>query len=75
MGERDSALKAAERAIMLLPRAKDPLGGPGLEENLAIILTICGDNSGAISTLTALLQTPYRSWNDYSTTPHYAGPS
>ena len=26
MGEKDLALKAAERAIMLLPRAKDPDG-------------------------------------------------
>ena len=59
MGEKDSALKAAERAIMLLPRAKDPVVGPGLEENLALIQTIFGENSRAISTLTQLLQTPY----------------
>ena len=61
MGEKDSALKEAERAVMLLPRAKDPLGGPGLEENLAVIQTIFGENSRAISTLTRLLQTPYDS--------------
>ena len=30
MGEKDSALKEAERAIMLLPRAKEPLIGPNL---------------------------------------------
>src|SRR5437016_4097703 len=59
MGEKDSALKAAERAIMLLPRAKDAEDGPGLEENLALIQTICGENSRAISALTQLLQTPY----------------
>ena len=40
MGEKDSALKAAERAIMLLPRAKDAMVGPGLEENLALIQTM-----------------------------------
>jgi TolB-like protein/Tfp pilus assembly protein PilF len=62
MGEKDSALKAAERAIMLLPRAKDALGGPLLEENRAFIQTIFGDNSHAISTLTELLQTAYYSW-------------
>ena len=28
MGEKDLALKAAERAIMLLPRAKDAVDGP-----------------------------------------------
>jgi serine/threonine protein kinase/tetratricopeptide (TPR) repeat protein len=59
LGEKDSALKAGERAIMLLPRAKDAVDGPVMEENLALIQTICGENSRAISTLTQLLQTPY----------------
>ena len=62
MGEKDLALKAAERAIMLLPSAKDAVDGPALEENLAVIQTMFGENSRAISTLTQLLQTPYRSW-------------
>jgi hypothetical protein len=56
---KDSALKAAERAIMLLPSAKDRAYGPGHEENLAFVQTIVGENSRAISTLTKLLQTPY----------------
>jgi len=68
IGEKDSALKAAESAIMLWPRAKDPVSGPGLEENLALIQTMFGENSRAISTLTQLLQTPYYSWV-YTTTP------
>jgi tetratricopeptide (TPR) repeat protein len=68
MGEKDSALKAAERAIMLLPRAKDAVSGPGFEENLALIQTIVGENSRAISTLTQLLQTRYSSWL-YNPTP------
>jgi tetratricopeptide (TPR) repeat protein len=59
LGEKDLALKAAERAIMLLPSAKDRVWGPTYEENLALILTILGENSHAISTLTQLLQTPY----------------
>jgi TolB-like protein/predicted Zn-dependent protease len=63
LGEEDSALKLAEHAIMLVP-AKDPVWGPGLEENLALVQTICGENSRAISTLTRLLQTTYAS-------PHY----
>ena len=58
-GQKDSALEAAERAVMLLPRAKDPVTGPHFEENLALIQTIFGENSRAISTLTQLLQTPY----------------
>jgi TolB-like protein/Tfp pilus assembly protein PilF/tRNA A-37 threonylcarbamoyl transferase component Bud32 len=69
LGEKDLALKEAERAIILLPSSKDPLAGPGLEENLAFVQTICGQSSRAISTLTQLLQTPYRSWNDYFTPP------
>ena len=42
--------------------------GPGFEENLALIQTMFGANSQAISTLTQLLQTPYYSWF-YSQTP------
>jgi serine/threonine protein kinase/Tfp pilus assembly protein PilF len=61
MGEKDSALKLAERAVMLLPRAKDAVVGPRYEENLAVIQTMFGENSRAISTLTQLLQTPFDS--------------
>jgi hypothetical protein len=35
--------------------------GPGLEENLALIQMMFGENSRAISTLRQLLQTPYSS--------------
>jgi len=59
VGEKDPALKEAERAIMLEPRAQDAISGPGYEENLALIQTIFGENSRAIQTLTQLLQTPY----------------
>jgi serine/threonine protein kinase/Tfp pilus assembly protein PilF len=59
VGEKNLALKAAERAVILLPRGKDPLTGPSWEENLAAIQTICGENSRAVSTIMQLLQTPY----------------
>ena len=59
LGEKDSALKEADRAIMLEPRAQDAISGPGFEENQALIQTIFGENSRAIPTLTQLLQTPY----------------
>jgi tetratricopeptide (TPR) repeat protein len=62
MGQKDSALKAAERTITLLPRAKDAVSGPTYEENLAFIQTIFGENSRAIATLTQLLEMPYNSW-------------
>jgi serine/threonine protein kinase/TolB-like protein/Flp pilus assembly protein TadD len=59
MGEKDSALKLAEHTIMLMPRTKDAVMGPRFEELLALIQTMVGENSRAISTLTQLLQTPY----------------
>jgi TolB-like protein len=61
MGKKDLALKEAECAVMLEPRAKDVVDGPAWEENLALIQTMFGENSRAISTLTQLLQTPYES--------------
>ena len=68
MGQKNAALETAERAVMVLPRAKDALDGPSLEENLALIQTIFGQNGRAISTLTHLLETPYKSWV-YGLTP------
>ena len=68
MGEKDSALKEAERAMTLWP-AKDRVSGPQFEENLAAIQTIFGENSRAISTLTRLLQTPYLKGHVFCLTP------
>ena len=62
MGQKQSALKAAEESIVLLPSANDRVSGPSLEQNLALIQAIFGENSRAISTLTQLLQTAYGSW-------------
>jgi serine/threonine protein kinase/Tfp pilus assembly protein PilF len=65
MGERDSAIKLAEHAITLMPVSKDPILGPSFEETLALLQTMFGENSRAISALTQLLQTPYNSfWYD-----------
>jgi tetratricopeptide (TPR) repeat protein len=68
MGQKDSAIKEAARAIMLMPSTQDRVIGPGSEENLAIIQMMFGENSRAISTLARLLQTPYWSWI-YGRTP------
>src|SRR5262245_16831285 len=62
LGEKNSALNEIQRAIMLLPSAKDRVNGPAREEALAVIQMTFGENSQAISTLTQLLQTPYISW-------------
>jgi tetratricopeptide (TPR) repeat protein len=61
LGEKDPAIKEAERAIMLLPTSKDAVDGPALEEKLALIQAMFGENSKAISTLRRLLQTPFQS--------------
>ena len=61
MGEKDMALQAAERAITLMPRAKDAVFAPSFEENLALIQMIVGEKSRTISSLSQLLQTPYDS--------------
>ena len=61
LGEKDLALKEAERATMLLPSAKDVVDGPGTEENLALVQTIFGENSSAIAALKRLVQTPFQS--------------
>jgi hypothetical protein len=42
--------------------AKDRMQAPRFEENLVFIQTIVGENNRAISTLTQLLQTPYKGW-------------
>jgi len=62
LGQKASALKGAERAVMLLPSNKDRVAGPGFEEILALIQTMLGENNRAIPTLTRLLQTPYSSF-------------
>jgi tetratricopeptide (TPR) repeat protein len=62
LGEKALALKEAERAITLSPSIKDQVRGPACEEILALVETMVGENSRAISTLTRLLQTPYSSW-------------
>jgi TolB-like protein/Tfp pilus assembly protein PilF len=59
LGEKNSALNEIQRAIMLLPSAKDRVGGPALEESLALIQMTFGENSRAILTLTQLLQALY----------------
>ena len=68
-GGKDSAQKAAERAIMLQSRTKDALYGPRCEENLAFIQAIFGENSHATAILTKLLQTSYSSLIYSSVTP------
>ena len=69
LGDKDAAIKEADRAIALLPSTKDRAYGPSSEELLALILTIFGERSRAISTLGRLLHTPYSSTILYAPAP------
>jgi TolB-like protein/Flp pilus assembly protein TadD len=59
LGEKEVAMKEAERAIELLPASKDALDGPGFEEVKANVLARFGEKDGAIAVLQHLLTTPY----------------
>jgi hypothetical protein len=67
LGEKNSALNEIQRAIMLLPSAKDRVNGPTYEEVLALIQMTFGETSRAILSLMHLLQTPYGTAWLYST--------
>ena len=59
LGEKDAAIKEAERAITLLPSAKDAVDGPKYEEQLASVEAMVGDKNRAIQRLQHLLEIPY----------------
>jgi TolB-like protein/class 3 adenylate cyclase len=59
LGQKDAAIKEAERAITLLPSGKDAVEGPRSEENLAFVEVLVGDKNRAIPRLQHLLETPY----------------
>jgi TolB-like protein/predicted Zn-dependent protease len=59
LGEKDAAIKEAERAITLLPSAKDAVDGPTYEEHLAWVEVMVGDKNRAIPRLQRLLAIPY----------------
>jgi hypothetical protein len=59
LGQKDAAIKEAERAITLLPSGKDAVDGPRSEECLAYVEVLVGDKDRAIPRLQRLLQIPY----------------
>jgi TolB-like protein/cytochrome c-type biogenesis protein CcmH/NrfG len=64
LGQKDAALKYAERAVMLLPSSKDAVGGPDREEILAFVEATVGETGRAIPRLQRLLEIPYLSFLD-----------
>ncbi len=59
LGEKDAAIKEAERAVTLLPSAKDAVDGPSYEENLTFAEAMAGEKDRAIPRLRHLLEIPY----------------
>ena len=59
LGQKDAAIKEAERAITLRPTVKDAVDGPRNEENLAFVEVLVGDKNRAIPRLQRLLEIPY----------------
>jgi hypothetical protein len=59
LGQKDAAIKEAERAITLLPSGKDAVVGPRAEENLALVEVLVGDKNRVIPRLQRLLEIPY----------------
>ena len=62
LGQKDAAIKEAERAITLRPTVKDAVDGPAYEENLAFVEVLVGDKNRAIPRLQRLLEIPYRDY-------------
>ena len=59
LGEKDAAIREAERAITLRPTVKDAVEGPSYEENLAVVEGLVGEKNRAIPRLQRLLEIPY----------------
>ena len=59
LGNKEAALREAERAVSLLPASEDPVFGPGMEEALAGVEAQVGENERAITRIERLLTTPY----------------
>jgi tetratricopeptide (TPR) repeat protein len=59
LGNKEAALREAERAVSLLPAAEDPVFGPRMEESLAAIEAQVGESERALTRIERLLTTPY----------------
>ena len=59
LGNKDAALREAERGVAALPASEDPVLGPSAEENLAEVEAAVGEHERAIARVERLLRTPY----------------
>ncbi len=58
LGEKDTVLAEAQRAVELLPESKDAFEGPVITESLAEVHAILGNSNEAIEILDGLLTRP-----------------
>ena len=58
LGRKDDAIRAGERAVKLLPVAKDAYNGPESVGNLALIYVDVGDYDAALNQIECLLSIP-----------------
>ena len=59
LGQKDGAIREGERAVALLPVAKDAYLGPYLEHQLARIEILVGEPEKALDHLERLVKIPY----------------
>src|SRR5918997_1170101 len=59
LGNKEAALREAERGMAALPATEDAVYGPIAEETMATVETMVGDHDRAIERLERLLRTPY----------------
>lgn len=59
LGEKDEALRAAERAMALMPMTRDAITGANHAAGLAEILALNGDQAAALTQLERLITVPF----------------
>ncbi|HEY5622422.1 MAG TPA: hypothetical protein VIV14_01590 [Gammaproteobacteria bacterium] len=69
LGESEAAVRAARRAIELLPTSRDAFFGPGYQLGAAMVLIAAGDHDAAFEELDAYFAAP-RLWSIDALAPH-----
>jgi serine/threonine protein kinase len=59
LGRKAEAIRAAERAVELLPVAKDAYSGPYIQHQLVRVYILTGEHEKALGQLELLMKTPY----------------
>ena len=59
LGDKPQALRAAQKAMELVPESADAVAGPTYSQNLASCLAYLGEKDRALAELARLLRTPY----------------